>query len=193
MIFDEKVDFPIKNRVFWHIFVINFDQILVIFHPFLGSFLVILGGYPSPSISALLVVKKCPKLYIYNIGVGWYHQPWPHILCHDATWPMAKVPILGTLKNTDGRTRVTVFTLLWILPDMKYLTKINHAKLLFRFREGRTRVNYTKLPCESPRHFNNLTIGNKLNLRFREGRTKYLCKFYPVNLPDMKRKKHKKT
>jgi len=63
-----KLDFAIKNHCFLSFFDMNFDQFLVIFDTFLGSFLGFLGGYPSPSISAPLVVKKCPKLYIYNIG-----------------------------------------------------------------------------------------------------------------------------
>jgi len=62
---DEKLDFPIKNHVFWLIFVFKFSEKVIIFWLFLGSFLGILGGYPSPSISAPLVVKKCLKLYIY--------------------------------------------------------------------------------------------------------------------------------
>ena len=78
---DEKLDFAIKNREFWHFFDINFDQILVIFVSFFDPFLGFLGGYPSPSISAPLVVKKCLKLYIY-IVVG---QPTPMIY-HIITW-----------------------------------------------------------------------------------------------------------
>jgi len=37
-----------------------------------------------------LVVKKCPKLYIYIIGWGGHRHPNPSSLCHDATWPMVK-------------------------------------------------------------------------------------------------------
>jgi len=66
--FSEKLDFAIKNWCFWSFFDTKFDQFLVIFVTFLGSFLGFLGGYPSPSISAPLVVKKCLKLYIYIIG-----------------------------------------------------------------------------------------------------------------------------
>jgi len=67
--FSEKLDFYIKKHDFWHFFDIIFDQIFTHLCHFLGSFLGFLGGYPSPSISAPLVVKKCLKLYIYNIGV----------------------------------------------------------------------------------------------------------------------------
>jgi len=62
---DEKLDFAIKKHCFWHFFDTIFSQILIIFGSFFGSFLGFLGGYPSPSISAPLVVKKCLKLYIY--------------------------------------------------------------------------------------------------------------------------------
>jgi len=62
---DEKLDFAIKKHHFWHFFDIKFEWFLSLFCHFFGSFLGFLGGYPSPSISAPLVVKKCPKLYIY--------------------------------------------------------------------------------------------------------------------------------
>ena len=65
--FSENVDFAIKNHCFLSFFDTKFDQFFIIFVTFLGSFLGFLGGYPSPSISAPLVVKKCPKLYIYII------------------------------------------------------------------------------------------------------------------------------
>jgi len=57
---------PLKT----HFFDLIFDQFSVKFWPFFDPFLGFFGGYPSPSISAPLVVKKCPKLYIYNIGDG---------------------------------------------------------------------------------------------------------------------------
>jgi len=62
---DEKLDFAIKNHCFWVFFWSNFSQILIIFDTFFDPFWGFLGGYPSPSISAPLVVKKCLKLYIY--------------------------------------------------------------------------------------------------------------------------------
>jgi len=152
--FSEKVRFPIKNRVFWPFFCLNFSQFLVIFNPFLGSFLGFLGGYPSPSISAPLVVKKCPKLYIYNIGVGWYHQPWPHILCHDATWPMAKCVNPIGAKNTDERTRITEKSYPVNLPDMLNLKQKINQKQYSGSERGEREFKTSKLPCESPRHFN---------------------------------------
>ena len=63
--FVEKLDFAIKNHCFLSFFVINFDHIFVFVDTFFDPFLGFLGGYPSPSISAPLVVKKCLKLYIY--------------------------------------------------------------------------------------------------------------------------------
>jgi len=83
---DEKLDFPIKKHTFWHFFDINFSQFLINLSPFFDPFLGFLGGYPSPSISAPLVVKKCLKLYIYIVGVAdplcyTTHLPWGPILC----------------------------------------------------------------------------------------------------------------
>jgi len=116
--FSEKVRFAIKNRDFWVIFVTNFDQILVFFDTFFGSFLGFLGGYPSPSISAPLVVKKCLKLYIYNIGVGYLT---PYYVSTIATGPNhdnSKYHFYIRGKNTGGRTRIIKNATLWILPDM---------------------------------------------------------------------------
>jgi len=60
-----KLDFAIKNHCFWHFFDYKFEWFLINLSPFFDPFWGFLGGYPSPSISAPLVVKKCPKLYIY--------------------------------------------------------------------------------------------------------------------------------
>jgi len=98
--FSEKLDFAIKNHYFLMFFDVNFDQKVVIFHSFLGSFLGFLGGYPSPSISAPLVVKKCPKLYIYNIGGQpplWYNTCPPGPWLNRQTLKWSK---MGLLKNT---------------------------------------------------------------------------------------------
>jgi len=125
--FSEKVDFAIKNRVFWHIFDIIFEWILVIFVSFFDPFLGFLGGYPSPSISAPLVVKKCLKLYIYNIGLT--HPP---MISLSLPWgPISVKPIKCTkcinVKNEvsgfiEGRTRMFYIynSTLWISPTRNY-------------------------------------------------------------------------
>jgi len=156
MNFSEKLDFAIKKHDFWPFFVTNFDQFLVIFHPFLGSFLGFLGGYPSPSISAPLVVKKCPKLYIYNIGGQpplWYYTPHQQALInwnaqnaqncgyHEIEWFRFHRGENESIKN-------------WYpvnLPDIwiKHSQPINTANIL---TEGRTRVlNQISSPVYSPR------------------------------------------
>ena len=108
--FSEKVWFPIKNRVFWLIFDLKFHLKLIKKGVILGSFLGFLGGYPSPSISAPLVVKKCPKLYIYNIGYGVPAHNRPLWYSSYPKAPMAKCANSRGHKNTEGRTRVTRFT-----------------------------------------------------------------------------------
>jgi len=125
--FSEKVDFAIKNRVFWHFFDLKFHLKLIKFVTFLGSFLGFLGGYPSPSISAPLVVKKCPKLYIYNIGGTpplWHTTTTTIGLLSTQTSKRLKCT---NAKNTGGRTRVLKNTTLWILPDI-WNNKINKTQ-----------------------------------------------------------------
>ena len=116
--FRQKLDFAIKNHCFWSFFDVNFDQFFINFITFLGSFLGFLGGYPSPSISAPLVVKKCPKLYIYNIGYGIPAHNRP--LCYSwyAKAPMVKLTKCIVVKNVKGRTRVDEKVYPVNLPDM---------------------------------------------------------------------------
>jgi len=186
--FDEKLDFPIKKHTFWSIFDINFDQFLMIFHPFLGSFLGFLGGYPSPSISAPLVVKKCLKLYIYNIG------PWATMSYHHTTsrpikmitrpkctktTPLKNDPSL--LKNRisvhKGRTRIDT-NLPCVISPTRIQTKNRTQTVKLRFREGRTRVwIYSSSPVNLPVIWNKSNNINKMPVKNREGRTRVLTSY----------------
>jgi len=119
--FSENVDFYIKNRVFCHFFDIKFEWKLMIFMSFFDPFLGFLGGYPSPSISAPLVVKKCLKLYIY-IVVG-------------SATPMI---FIITPAGPDS----------WQTPKCTKMHPLWNR--VFRFREGRTRSFKISSPVNLP-------------------------------------------
>ena len=122
----EKLDFAIKNRDFWPFFDTKFSHFLIIFITFLGSFWSLFGGYPSPSISAPLVVKKCLKLYIYNIGVSpslWLYPSSPGAPFNANGQNHQNAQNGKTQKNKDfgfigGRTRVQKINYPVNLPDM---------------------------------------------------------------------------
>jgi len=67
-IFVENSILPLRIAVFDTFLTINLSENWSFLGHFWGHFRGGKGGYPSPSISAPLVVKKCLKLYIYNIG-----------------------------------------------------------------------------------------------------------------------------
>jgi len=186
--FSEKLWFYIKNRVFWLIFCLHFDQILVFFWPFFDPFLGFLGGYPSPSISAPLVVKKCPKLYIYNIGWGGHRHPNPSSLCHTTKAPMAKATISIGAKNTKGERELTKKRLLCNLPDMLKLKQNNPRKNIPVQRGENESWKITNLPCESPRQLNektqNTNTTHRINQRGEREYTKYLLS---CELPDIEK------
>jgi len=177
--FDEKVDFAIKNRVFWPIFWSHFSQILIIFHHFFGSFLGFLGGYPSPSISAPLVVKKCLKLYIYNIGVltPCYNITISH--GHRLNWQTPKWLKMHPLKMTPSfiknrfrfiRGERELLLRPVYSPRQTKWQNINNTATKTK-TEGRTRVYYyISSLWISPTSW---TIkADKKKIRFREGRTR---------------------
>jgi len=134
--FSEKVDFYIKNRVFLVFFDIKFKWFLINFVSFFDPFLGFLGGYPSPSISAPLVVKKCPKLYIYNIGVACPSHPWPPMIPVMPKAPMVKWQNSIGQKNTKGRTRIDEKSNLWISPTTEKKRKTKIKKNRFGLERG---------------------------------------------------------
>ena len=116
-LFGQFVSILVKNSIFplkTHFFDSFFDLKLSDFWVIFGSFLGFLGGYPSPSISAPLVVKKCPKLYIYNIRGG---HPWSHLSPVFIVKPLGPHQI-DPLKIINGRTRMFQKATLCNLPDM---------------------------------------------------------------------------
>jgi len=176
---------PLKTHFFDHFF----DLKLIIFRHFFDPFLGFLGGYPSPSISAPLVVKKCPKLYIYNIGVA-INQPSPSpvFIVKPHKWPK-----MHPLKSTKGRTRIDTKWYPVNLPDILKLNKNIRTKTGFRFIRGERELVFTSPLLWISPTCNWLNTCNNIIFRFREGRMRVITNISsPVNLPDNWKQKNKK-
>jgi len=144
--------------------MINFDHISWFFHSFLITFGENVSFFDppwSPSISAPLVVKKCPKLYIYNIGMP------GHCVSH----------------TTVGRHRKNV-TQQNAPKKCQKSTPIKTSKIPVHKGENES-IFFSQISPVNLPDCNKQSATKNLKNKQTEGRTRVLIYNYPVNLPDI--------